>query len=92
MRVPTEAEVSAAQNLDDLPARVWAYVCLQGFPFALLGFVLLDPPEEVLAGAVVVVFVLVTGGFVGLALRAHRLAYDRRRALNPGASRWDLFV
>ena len=59
-------------------------------PWAILALVALDPPEPVLlAGAMLPVAGIVLW-LLGLSLRAHRLAYERRRALDPGASWWAL--
>lgn len=86
---PTEAEVEAAQQLDDRAGRAWGRT-LAVAPWGILGLIALDPPERVLLAGAMLPTAAVVLWYIGLALRAHRLAYERRRHLNPGASWWEL--
>lgn len=88
-RVPTRHQVRRAQDMDDAPAAAWAWTC-QVLAWCLVPLVALGMPQRVLMVATGVVLMAVGGGFLGLALRAHRLAYDRRRAFDPAASWWEM--
>jgi hypothetical protein len=88
-RVPTEAEVEAAANLDDRAGRAWGRT-LEVVPWLILGLLAVDPPDEVLLAGAGGLTAAVMLWLLRLSLRAQGLAFDRRRALNPGASWWAL--